>query len=72
MTIDELLIILNFARENITRPVAEINCRARSVTVILDDGTILYLSEVKVVNDDDKGQTHNSSDADEPTHEGRQ
>lgn len=69
MTIDEVLTILSFARENITRPVAEIRCRERCIWVILYDGTILFLSTVKVVNDDDTGQTRNSSDTDEPTHE---
>lgn len=72
MSIDEVLTILSFARENITRPIEEMKCRERCIWVILDDGTILFLSTVKVVNDDDKGQTRNGSDADEPTHEGRQ
>ena len=72
MDLDKLLFILSCAKEQITLPVFEITCTPNYARVALIDGTDLYFSNSKVVNDDDKGQTGNSSDTDEQTHEGRQ
>ena len=72
MDLDKLLFLLSCAKEEITRPVFEIICTPNYIRVAMIDGTALYFSDSKVVNDDDTGQTRNSSDADEQTHEGRQ
>lgn len=72
MDLDKLLFILSCAEDKITRPVTEIECTLNHIRVVMIDGTNLYFSSNKVVNDDDTGQTRNSSDADEQTHEGRQ
>lgn len=72
MDLDKLLFILSCAKEQITRPVIKIECTANLIWVGMIDGTSLYINNSKVVNDDDTGQTRNSSDADEQTHEGRQ
>lgn len=72
MDLDKLLFILSCANEWITRPVTDINCTSNNIGVTMINGVTLYFSNNKVVSDDDKGQTCNSSDADEQTHEGRQ
>ena len=72
MDLDKLLFILSCAKDKITRPVTEIECTPNHIRVVMIDGTNLYFSNSKVVNDDDTGQTRNGSDADEQTHEGRQ
>lgn len=72
MDLDKLLFLLSCIKERITRPVTEIEATANHIRVAMIDGTNLYLTNNEVVNDDDTGQTRNSSDADEQTHEGRQ
>jgi len=65
MDLDKLLFILSCAKDNITRPVTEIECTTNHIRVAMIDGTNLYFSSNKVVNDDDKRQTGHSSDTDE-------
>ena len=72
MDLDKLLFILSCAEDKITRPITKIECTANHIRVVMIDGTNFYISNNKVVNDDDAGQTCNSSDADEQAHEGRQ
>ena len=53
MDLDTLLFLLSCVKEHITQPVTEIEATPNRIRVAMIDGTNLYLTNNKVVNDDD-------------------